>query len=124
MKIFNEELKLRNLVAKEYTEKLPDNVKKQYIPKGFISSWAQYSILCNNEDERDDIINLLNKESIPTAVFYRVPFNENKLYSSKVLNSFPISRKISKCILSLPMHPYLRNEEISTITSLISNYYK
>ena len=40
----------RNLVAKEYTENLPDNVKKQYIPKGFISSWAQYSILCNNEN--------------------------------------------------------------------------
>ena len=124
MKIFNEELKLRNLVAKEYSEKLPNNVKIQYIPKGFISSWAQYSILCNNEDERDDIINLLNKESIPTAVFYRVPFNENKLYSSKALNSFPVSGKISKCILSLPMHPYLRNEEISIITSLISTYYK
>jgi len=124
MKIFNEELKLRNLVAKEYSEKLPNNVKIQYIPKGFISSWAQYTILCDNEDDRNDIIDILNKKNIPTAVFYKIPFNKNIIYSSKAENSFPISEEISKCILSLPMHPYLKNEEISTITSLISNYYK
>jgi dTDP-4-amino-4,6-dideoxygalactose transaminase len=124
MKIFNEELKLRNLVAKEYSKKLPNNVKIQHIPKGFISSRAQYSILCDNEDERNDIIDILSKKNIPTAVFYKIPFNKNIIYSSKAKNSFPISEGISKCILSLPMHPYLSNEEISTITSLISNYYK
>tara|TARA_B100000029_G_C17479721_1_gene925102 strand:- start:55 stop:975 length:921 start_codon:yes stop_codon:yes gene_type:complete len=124
MKIFDKELELRNLVAKEYSEKLPDNVKIQYIPKGFISSWAQYSILCNDQNERNDIIDILSKKNIPTAVFYKIPFNKNIIYSSKVRNSFPISEEISKCILSLPMHPYLRNEEIRAITSLISNYYK
>ena len=124
MKIFDKELELRNLVAKEYSEKLPDNVKIQYIPKGFISSWAQYSILCNDQNERNDIIDILSKKNIPIAVFYKIPFNKNIIYSSKVRNSFPISEEISKCILSLPMHPYLRNEEIRAITSLISNYYK
>ena len=124
MKIFDEELKLRNLVAKEYSKKIPKNVKAPYIPNGFSSSWAQYSILFNNQDERNDIIDLLNKEDIPTSVFYRVPFNKNKVYSSKVLNSFPVSEKISESILSLPMHPYLSSDEINMITSLISNYYK
>ena len=124
MKIFDEELKLRNLVAKEYSKRIPENVKAPYIPNGFSSSWAQYSILCSNQDERNDIIDLLNKEDIPTSVFYRVPFNKNKVYSSKVLNSFPVSEKISESILSLPMHPYLSNDEINMITSLISNYYK
>ena len=124
MKIFDEELKLRNLVAKEYSKRIPKNVKAPYIPNGFSSSWAQYSILFSNQDERNDIIDLLNKEDIPTSVFYRVPFNKNKVYSSKVLNSFPVSEKISESILSLPMHPYLSSDEINKITSLISNYYK
>mgnify|MGYP001337328578 CR=1 FL=1 len=124
MKIFDEELKLRNLVAKEYSKRIPENVKAPYIPNGFSSSWAQYSILFSNQDERNDIIDLLNKEDIPTSVFYRVPFNKNKVYSSKVLNSFPVSEKISESILSLPMHPYLSSDEINKITSLISNYYK
>ena len=79
MKIFDQELKLRNLVAKKYSNGMPKNVKAPYIPNGFKSSWAQYSILCSNEDERNDIITLLNKEGIPTAVFYRVPFNKNKV---------------------------------------------
>ena len=124
MKIFDEELKLRNLVAKEYSKRIPKNVKAPYIPNGFKSSWAQYSILFSNQDERNDIIDLLNKEDIPASVFYRVPFNKNKVYSSKVLNSFPVSEKISESILSLPMHPYLSSDEINKITSLISNYYK
>ena len=120
MKIFDEELKLRNLVAKEYSKRIPVNVKAPYIPNGFSSSWAQYSILFSNQDERNDIIDLLNKEDIPTSVFYRVPFNKNKVYSSKVLNSFPVSEKISESILSLPMHPYLKAEDILKITSIIN----
>ena len=124
MKIFDDELKLRNLVAKEYSNKLSDYVGVPKISSGYVSSWAQYSILLNSEDERNDIIDLLSNQNIPTAIFYKVPFHKNKVYNLDVSNSFPISEKVSKCILSLPMHPYLNNDEIDKISSLICNYFK
>ncbi len=124
MKIFDDELKLRNLVAKEYSNKLSDYVGAPKISSGYVSSWAQYSILLNSEDERNDIIDLLSNQNIPTAIFYKVPFHKNKVYNLDVSNSFPISEKVSKCILSLPMHPYLNNDEIDKISNLICNYFK
>tara|TARA_B100001094_G_scaffold151990_1_gene147119 strand:- start:4181 stop:5101 length:921 start_codon:yes stop_codon:yes gene_type:complete len=124
MKIFDDELKLRNLVAKEYSNKLSDYVGAPKISSGYVSSWAQYSILLNSEDERNDIIDLLSNQNIPTAIFYKVPFHKNKVYNLDVSNSFPVSEKVSKCILSLPMHPYLNNDEIDKISNLICNYFK
>ncbi len=124
MKIFDDELKLRNLVAKEYSNKLSDYVGVPKISSGYISSWAQYSILLNSEDERNDIIDLLSNQNIPTAIFYKVPFHKNKVYNLDESNSFPVSEKVSKCILSLPMHPYLNNDEIDKISNLICNYFK
>ena len=124
MQIFDDELKLRNLVAKEYSNKLSDYVRVPKISSGYVSSWAQYSILLNSEDERNDIIDLLSNQNIPTAIFYKVPFHKNKVYNLDVSNSFPISEKVSKCILSLPMHPYLNNDEIDKISNLICNYFK
>ena len=124
MKIFDEELKLRNLVAKEYSAKLPQNVVVPTIPNNYTSSWAQYSILLNTEEERNDIIDLLKNEGIPTAVFYKVPFHKNKIYDLGENKYFPISEEVSKCILSLPMHPYISEDEISKISNLICDYYK
>ena len=124
MKIFDNELKLRNLVAKEYSSSLPTNVVVPNIEDDYTSSWAQYSILLNSEEERNDIITLLQNEGIPTAVFYKVPFHKNKVYDLDESNHFPVSEEVSKCILSLPMHPYLSKDEISKISNLICNYYK
>ena len=124
MKIFDDELKLRNLVAKEYSNKLSDYVGVPKISSGYVSSWAQYSILLNSEDERNDIIDLLSNQNIPTAIFYKVPFHKNKVYNLDASNSFNVSEKVSKCILSLPMHPYLNNDEIDKISNLICNYFK
>jgi len=124
MKIFDEELKSRNFIAKEYSRKLPNNIITPHIPLDFVSSWAQYSILFDSENERNKITDLLDKEGIPTAVFYRVPFSKNKVYNLFEPKPFPVSERISKCILSLPMHPYIIGDEIDKITDLISDYYK
>ena len=123
IKIFDNELQRRNQIANEYSNKMPKDIITPHIPNGFVSSWAQYSILCNNEHERDDIIKLLNNEEIPCAVFYRVPFSENSVYKSMIQESFPISESISKRILSLPMHPYLDLDDINKITSIIDSYF-
>mgnify|MGYP001168974447 CR=1 FL=1 len=114
--IFDEELRLRNLIAKKYTTLLMDYVKTPYIPNNCKSSWAQYSIIIEN---REPMIEKLNNNKIPTAIFYKIPFNKNPIFNSN--GNYAISNKVSKKILSLPMHPYLDENDIKKIADLFKN---
>ena len=123
LKIFSKEIEMRNKVADLYSDKLIQSFKLQHIPSGYISSWAQYSILCQSSEHRDSIINKLNTKKIPNAIYYRIPLHLQKVY--KELNykegDLRISEDISSRIISLPMHPYLSTEEIEQICEVILN---
>ena len=121
LKIFSKEVEMRNKVADLYSDKLIQSFKLQYVPSGYISSWAQYSILCQSSEHRDSLINKLNAEKIPNAIYYRIPLHLQKVY--KELNykegDLQISEDVSSRIISLPMHPYLKSEEIDKVCNVI-----
>ena len=56
------------------------------------------------------------RDYFPTLV--SMSDNKNPIYNSK--GNFHISNKISKSILSLPMHPYLEETDIEKISKVIS----
>ena len=61
--IFENELYNRNKVAKYYQAHISDKFQKPYVPKNYVSSWAQYSLLTNSKKDRDrKIIQLKKKE--------------------------------------------------------------
>jgi len=124
MKIFDKEIKLRNKIATYYSSNLNKYVKVPKVLDNNISSWAQYSIIVKNK-ERDELVNYLQNNGIPTAVFYKKPFNLLKLYNheNNKLN-FDISIRLSKTILSLPMHPYLNQLELDEIINTIIKFYE
>ena len=125
MKLFNDELLLRNKIAHKYQNKLGDYVKIPYISNGNISSWAQYSILVQDGNIRNEIIDFLNTKNIPTAIFYKIPFSENEIYKyNNNANEFYVSRNISERIFSIPMHPYLSDDEIDYISESIISYFQ
>ena len=49
LKIFQNELYLRNKIAKKYTESLKKKFSTPFIPKNYYSSWAQYSIVAKSK---------------------------------------------------------------------------
>ena len=100
-----------------YSERLSDKFKVQHIDNENTSAWAQYSILCNSTDHRDNIIKKLNKNKIPTSIFYIKPLHLQEVFKNLKYNAgdFKISEKISEKILCLPMHPYLKFEDIDKI---------
>ena len=96
------------------------------INKNFKSSWAQYTILLPENICRNKLQEYLKSKSIPTAVYYPIPLNEHKPY-----NKYPVSKGgldvtyyLSKNVLSLPMHPYLKEDEIIYISKNINNFIK
>jgi len=74
--IFDDELIQRNKVADLYTNQLGDYLITPYISKGNISSWAQYSLLANNKNQRDQLMSFLKDAGIPTAIYYKKLFSD------------------------------------------------
>ena len=111
--IFESELIMRNKIAKTYSKNLNSNFITPFIPKDYMSSWAQYSIILENNKIRDKTIEYLNQKNIPSMVYYKIPLHLQKVfnYLNYKVGSFPISEDISNKVLSLPMHPYLEESD-------------
>ncbi|MBW1708574.1 MAG: DegT/DnrJ/EryC1/StrS family aminotransferase [Deltaproteobacteria bacterium] len=115
---FPDELKERQRVADRYTEGLRNHLETPIIPEGHTSSWAQYSV---QSDHREALQNSLKESGIPTAIYYPKPLHLQDAFVNlgHQTGDFPISEAASRRIFSLPMHPYLTNEQIDSITNLI-----
>ena len=125
LSIFDNEIEKRNNISSYYSKNLTQFLKVPYIAKDNFSSWAQYSLLANNEKERDDLVSFLNKNSIPTAIFYKNIFSELDFYSKDCnKNEFNISKEISNRIFSIPMHPYISKNEQDFIIDKITNFFE
>lgn len=120
------ELKKRNEFAKLYTNKLSEVVDTPFVPNGMISSWAQYTILLENNIERDMLAELLKKAGIPTMVYYPKPLHKQTVYKNYDYNLSDLTEcvRISECVLSLPMHPYLTAEIVNDICDKIKHALK
>ncbi len=123
LSIFPDEITKRNEVAKYYSLNMPDYLKAPNVPNGYISSWAQYSILANSKFQRDLIIKYLKASDIPAMIYYRLPLHLQGVFSDLgyVQGDYPISEECSKTIFSIPMHPYLdRSDQDAIIEALNS----
>ena len=110
------ELDKVNDAADLYTEKLKSKFKTPITPKGYCSSWAQYTITLKTNQEREELQAKLKEKGIPTMVYYPTPMSKQTAFKDiKKYTDTPISEKLSKTVLSLPMHPYISDEEIDII---------
>jgi len=120
--IFPDEVELRNKVADSYTRLLSgvSSLQTPFIPAAYKSVWAQYSLLTENEQRRAALQTKLQKEGIPTAIYYPKPLHLQGAfaYLGYKKGDFPVSENCADRIFSLPMHPYLKasdQEKISVI---------
>ncbi|MCX7879867.1 MAG: DegT/DnrJ/EryC1/StrS family aminotransferase [Ignavibacteria bacterium] len=123
LEIFEEELELRNSIANKYIQLLDGKVTTPVIPDGCSSSWAQFSVLADSKEEREQLLESLKLNGIPTAIYYPKPLHLQKVNEDLgyKLGDFPISESISERIFSLPMHPYLKDEELELIAKSFSH---
>jgi len=115
LKYYKKDLSLRQEVASKYTKALSGkNLILPFVDKNATSAWAQYSVRVKN---RDNIQSSLKENGIPTAVHYPMPLHLQECfeYLGYKKGDFPISEIVSEEIMSLPMNPYLTDEEIEYI---------
>ena len=87
----------------------------------------QYTIRITKEFglSRDDVLKKLNEAGIGTAVFYPLPINEQKVYRELGYKSdTPIAKKVSNEVLSLPVHPGLKESDLRYIIKVIKGLKK
>ena len=120
-RFINWELDEVNRVADTYKECLGKVVKTPLVLENFTSSWAQYTIRVNDKNERNMLQEELKKRQIFSMIYYVKPLHEQKAFSKvvKQKNGLDISKLLSNTVLSLPMHPYLQNEEVLHISNEI-----
>jgi len=111
---FKWEVLQRNKIAKIYTDFLNNDYNVPFIPKGYNSIWAQYTIKHKN---RDEIQSSLKLQGIPTMIYYPVPMHLQKAYKKYYRGPLVNSESLSKQVFSIPMYPDMSEEDQEYIVS-------
>ena len=108
LKIFPEEIEARQRIAQRYAEGLGEVVIVPRVPDVSTSVWAQYTIRLA-PGAREGFSAALEREGIPTAVYYAKPLHRQTAYRHYPLadGGLPVSERLAEEVVSLPMHPYL-----------------
>jgi len=110
-----------NKAANMYTRLLAGIVDVPVIPENFYSSWAQYTITLPDEQSRNRLKAALEVKGIPTMVYYPKCMHQQGAFSHLPYNGeCPNAENLCKTVLSLPMHPYLQDEDIELICKEIA----
>lgn len=113
---FDEEVALCNQAADAYTSRLRDLVKTPVVKDDMMSSWAQYAICLEDAKQRKSVMDVLAAAGIPSAIYYKKPMHLQKAFEKypSELNCRTAENICGRC-LSLPMHPYLTEEDIDRV---------
>jgi len=106
-----------NKVAGWYTERLKDLVQTPYIPEGYKSAWAQYTILLPDNETRNKLQQHLKDKNIPTMIYYPKGMHRQTAFADRNLNDddYPNANKAAECVISLPIGPYLSEDDVDMI---------
>ncbi|MEE1867157.1 DegT/DnrJ/EryC1/StrS family aminotransferase [Pseudomonas auratipiscis] len=115
--IFEEEIALRQQVAGYYSSQLEAvGISSPFVAPESLSAWAQFTV---QVDQRDDVQSQLKSKGIPTAVHYPIPLNRQPAVSDDSVH-LPVGDAVAERVMSLPMHPYLAQEEVVRIVAALA----
>jgi UDP-2-acetamido-2-deoxy-ribo-hexuluronate aminotransferase len=118
LKYYEKEIAKRQEIAQNYNNNLK-NVTLPYIEKDNLSVWAQY---CIRVQDREKVLQKCQENSIPTGIYYPKPLHLQEAFSflGHKEGDFPVSEKVSKDILALPMSAFLTKEEQEKVIEVIN----
>jgi len=110
-----------NQVYTWYTQELKDIVETPYIPEGYYSSFAQYTIKLKDKHHRELIQKALALKDIPSLVYYSKAMHSQGAFAYLKPNNsdYPVTNLLVDTVLSLPMHPYMSQEDVLSVCAII-----
>ena len=125
LKHLDEYAAARNAAAAYYDKAFGNNPKLK-IPGRFSKSnhvFHQYTLVTNGFD-RNKLPEFLQEKGIPAMIYYPVPMHLQKAYldSRYKAGDFPVTEMLASCVVSLPMHTELVEEQLKHITSSVLEF--
>ncbi len=123
-KHFEPEIRKRQEAAERYRDMLQQKVpavQPPVIRNDRTSVYAQYTIRIP-DGRRDSVARRLAEHDIPCAIHYPLPLHRQKVFSSLGIpdGALPESEKAANEVLSLPMHPFITEEEQERVVSALA----
>ena len=100
------ELIARNKVAASYNKSLHGKYITPFVPEGYLSSWAQYTVI---SEHREQEMARYKTEGVPTMIYYGTCMHQQTAfdYLGYTDSDLPVASRLAKQVFSLPMHPYM-----------------
>ncbi|MCS4062619.1 UDP-2-acetamido-2-deoxy-3-oxo-D-glucuronate aminotransferase [compost metagenome] len=115
--IFEDEVELRQHVAQRYAARLQgaDILSTPYVEMHATSVYAQYTIRVN---DRAEVQQKLQRAGVPSVVHYPIPLNKQPAVMDSEV-SLVVGDEVAEQVLSLPMHPYLTDDDIELVAAAL-----
>lgn len=119
LEVFDDEIRARVRVAKNYSQALKSAVQTPWIEPHNISVFAQYTIQVR---DRKQLVENLRSKKIPIAVHYPIPLHLQPALAVAEFKraSFPVAEAAAEHVVSLPMHPYLNDDDQETVIAAVA----
>ncbi|CAI8386769.1 MAG: UDP-2-acetamido-2-deoxy-3-oxo-D-glucuronate aminotransferase [SAR92 bacterium MED-G29] len=111
---FPDELRQRNRAAKNYETALAGRYQTPVTPVGYLSSWAQYTLV---DENRDAIMADYKTKGVPTVIYYGTCMHQQTAFKDLGYSDteFPVASRLARQVFSLPMHGYLEVDQLTAL---------
>jgi len=114
--------------TKRFTEIFGQNderIRLPLVPEGYYSSWAQYTLILESTEKRDALQAFLKERDIPSMIYYVKPMHEQLAFDvDPGMYELPVTEMLCGRVLSLPIHPYLTEEDAEKVISAVSEFLR
>lgn len=115
----------RAAIADFYRKELDgcEGVILPHVKEGFKTVWHQYAFRCEKKDEMG---NFLASRGVGSAAFYPVPLHLQKAFSylGYQEGDLPVSEKLTRQTVCLPIFPELKDEELQYVVAGIKEFFQ
>lgn len=120
------ELAAVNQAAEWYTLRLKDSVLTPIVKSGYYSSWAQYTIMLTDREQRNRVQAALKEQGIPSMIYYPRGLHRQTAFQCYAYPDADFGNTLhaTETVLSLPMHPYLKEETVDEICAVLLSSIK
>ena len=116
------ELEEVNRAAAWYTEALQGSgLVLPEVRPGFVSSWAQYTVQLPQGTDRAAVQAELKEKGIPSMVYYAKPMHHQGAFANtrSAQADCPVTERLCETVLSLPLHPYMTEQQVQKISDAV-----
>lgn len=114
----------RAVLAQQYATQL-SNLPQVQLPQERSGSTHSYHIFCIVTEQRDELKNYLAEHGVETLIHYPLGLPFTPAYRHLLLaeKEFPVTHRLQHQVLSLPLYPELKREQVTCVAQLIRQYF-